>query len=137
MQGFIAFGVGLLFSVGLGISGMTQPAKVIGFLDFFGNWDASLAFVMVGAVVMYFIFFRVVRGTAPILTTHFEIPTHRQIDSRLVIGASLFGIGWGLAGFCPGPALVSLGNAASGVFVFVGSMVAGMYAFSAFDRRQQ
>lgn len=134
MQALSAFFVGTLFAVGLGISGMTQPEKVIGFLDFFGSWDASLMFVMLGAVLMYFIFYRTVRGYAPILATGFQIPTRRQIDARLVGGSAMFGVGWGLAGFCPGPALTSIGNAASGALVFVGAMVGGMYLFAGFNR---
>jgi len=128
-----AFLVGALFAVGLGVSGMTQPTKVIGFLDFFGHWDATLMFVMGGAVVLYFFFFRFARGYAPVLTAYFNLPTQKQIDLRLVIGSGMFGVGWGLAGFCPGPALTSLGHGATKVFVFVASMVAGMYLFKAFD----
>lgn len=129
-----AFFVGLLFAIGLGISGMTQPEKVIAFLDLFGAWDGSLAFVMGGATVMYIVFFRVVRGMAPVLTAHFHIPAHKQIDHRLLIGSAMFGVGWGLSGFCPGPALVSVGNGASGALIFAGSMVAGMYLFALADR---
>lgn len=134
MQQVSAFIVGLLFAIGLGISGMTQPEKVIGFLDFFGRWDPSLLFVMGSAVPMYFIFFRAVRGYAPILTTRFDLPTRRQIDWRLLSGSTLFGIGWALAGFCPGPAIVSVGSASSGAFVFVGAMIGGMLLFVLFDR---
>lgn len=128
-----AFFVGVLFAVGLGVSGMTQPEKVIGFLDFFGSWDATLMFVMGGAVVLYFFFFRFVRGYAPVLTAYFNLPTKTQIDPRLVIGSGMFGIGWGLAGFCPGPALTSMGNGATKVFIFVAAMIAGMYLFTLFD----
>jgi hypothetical protein len=89
---------------------------------------------MAGAVVMYFMFFRVVRGTAPFLAARFVEPPRRSIDARLAVGAALFGIGWGLAGFCPGPALTSIGNAATGAFVFVAAMIAGMYLFAAGNR---
>jgi uncharacterized membrane protein YedE/YeeE len=134
MRHLTAFIVGAIFAVGLGISGMTQPAKVIGFLDLFGSWDPTLMFVMIGAMVMYFVFYRVVRGHAPILSEHFRIPTSRQIDKRLVTGAAMFGVGWGLAGFCPGPGLASIGNGAPSVLIFVGAMVAGMYLFTITDR---
>ncbi|HUH03277.1 MAG TPA: DUF6691 family protein [Kofleriaceae bacterium] len=134
MQHLSAFIVGLLFAIGLGISGMTQPEKVIGFLDFFGTWDPTLLFVMGSAVPMYFCFFRAVRGYAPILTARFEIPTRTQIDWRLLSGSALFGIGWALAGFCPGPAIVSVGSGASGPLVFVGAMVGGMLLFALFDQ---
>jgi hypothetical protein len=134
VQAITAFIVGLVFSIGLGIAGMTQPVKIIGFLDFFGTWDPSLLFVMMGAMVMYFMFYRVVRGTAPILTEYFQIPTRRQIDGRLVVGSAMFGVGWGIAGFCPGPALASIGNAANGALVFAASMIGGMYLFAAVER---
>src|SRR5262245_52978645 len=108
----IAFSSGALFAVGLVISGMTQPAKVIGFLDFAGAWDASLAFVMVGALAVHLVAYRIVaRRTAPVFANAFEIPTATAVDRRLVWGAAIFGVGWGLAGYCPGPVLVSLGSA--------------------------
>lgn len=130
----VSFFVGLLFAVGLGISGMTIPEKVIGFLDVTGGWDASLLFVMGGATTTYFLFYRIVRGSAPIFGADFRIPTRRQIDKRLLGGATLFGIGWGLAGICPGPALTSLPILSADILIFVASMVAGMYAFTAFER---
>lgn len=130
----VSFAVGALFAVGLGVSGMTQPEKVIGFLDFFGAWDPALVFVMGGAVVTYALFYRVVRGAAPVLTQHFQLPTRTQIDARLVVGSGLFGVGWGLAGFCPGPALVSIGNGAREALIFVAAMIAGMYLWAAADR---
>ena len=125
----VAFIVGTLFAAGLGISGMTQPDRVIGFLDFFGRWDGSLMFVMGGAVITNLFFYRVVRGHAPVLGAAFRIPTSKQISPRLIIGSGMFGIGWGMAGFCPGPALVSLSNGATDVLIFVGAMVGGMYLF--------
>lgn len=129
-----SFLVGALFAIGLGISGMTLPEKVIGFLDFTGDWDPTLMFVMGGAVTFYTLFFRVIRGYAPVLTEHFQIPTRRQIDASLVTGAAMFGVGWGLAGFCPGPALTSLGNGATDVVIFVAAMVAGMLLHSLLTR---
>ena len=133
MQAISAFIVGALFAVGLGISGMTQPRRVVGFLDFFGAWDGSLLFVMAGATTLYFIVYRVVRGSAPILSMNFHLPARHQIDARLIVGSAMFGVGWGLAGFCPGPALTSIGNAASSALIFVAAMVAGMYLFAAVD----
>lgn len=119
---------GALFGAGLIISGMTDPARVVGFLDLAGRWDPSLAFVMVGAIVVHFTLFRVIKGRkAPLFEERFHLPTRRDIDLRLVVGAALFGVGWGMGGFCPGPALVS---AAAGVFpalVFVAAMTAGMF----------
>ncbi|MGA6972114.1 MAG: DUF6691 family protein [Candidatus Binatus sp.] len=119
---------GVVFALGLGISGMTRPIKVIGFLDFFGNWDASLAFVMLGAIGVYFVAYRLSRTMrSPILAPGFSIPTSTVLDTRLIIGAALFGAGWGLSGFCPGPAITSLASGAAPVVVFVASMVAGIY----------
>ncbi|MBA2662213.1 MAG: YeeE/YedE family protein [Bradymonadaceae bacterium] len=126
----VAFAAGVVFSVGLGISGMTQPSKVIGFLDFLGNWDPSLAFVMGGAVMVNLIFHRLImRRQSPLLGAKFHLPTNNAITARVIVGSALFGIGWGLGGFCPGPALTSLVTGAVPVLVFVGSMVAGMYLF--------
>jgi uncharacterized protein len=122
-----------LFAAGLGVSGMTQPTRVVGFLDFFGNWDPTLMFVMIGAMSMYFVFYRVVRGTAPVLARDYHLPTGSRIDARLLVGAGLFGVGWGLAGFCPGPALVSLATGTAKVATFVAAMVAGMYGFAAVE----
>jgi hypothetical protein len=122
-----AFLAGILFAFGLGVGGMTQPARVIGFLDFAGRWDPSLAFVMAAAVVTYGALFRLIRRRKrPVLTSVFSVPTRRDVDGRLLSGAALFGIGWGLAGYCPGPGIVSLAAGAAPVVVFVTSMVAGM-----------
>ena len=102
-----SFVSGIVFALGLGISGMTRPIKVIGFLDLFGNWDASLAFVMIGAIAVYFLAHRIsLNMTSPLLAAKFSLPTRSDLDRRLVIGAVIFGVGWGLAGFCPGPAIV-------------------------------
>jgi hypothetical protein len=130
-----AFAVGALFSLGLGISGMTLPEKVIGFLDITGDWDPSLAFVMGGAVLVYTIFFPLVtrRADRPRFAERFRIPTRTDLTPRLFVGAALFGAGWGLAGFCPGPALTSLASGSTDIFLFVGSMFGGMYLFRVFD----
>lgn len=125
-----AFLVGVVFALGLGISGMTQPEKVIGFLDFTGSWDASLMFVMGGAVMLYFLFFRVLRGERPMLAKRFRLPTRRTIDRRLVGGAALFGVGWALAGFCPGPAITSLGAGGGQALLFVAAMAGGMILYN-------
>jgi hypothetical protein len=122
-----AFVAGTLFAVGLGVGGMTQPARVLAFLDVAGGWDPSLAFVMAGAVGVYAIVFRLVRHRArPMLSPAFSIPARRDVDVRLLVGAALFGIGWGLAGYCPGPGIVSLVTARADVVVFVSAMLAGM-----------
>ena len=119
---------GTVFAIGLGISGMTRPIKVIGFLDFFGNWDASLAFVMIGAIAVYFVAYRWSRKMAsPLLAAEFSLPTRNDLDARLIIGAAIFGAGWGLGGFCPGPAITSLAAGAAPVAVFVAAMAAGIY----------
>ena len=126
---FAAFGSGLVFALGLGISGMTRPLKVIGFLDFFGAWDASLAFVMVGAIAIYFVAYRwgTTKMRGPLLAPVFALPQRGDLDPRLIGGAAIFGAGWGLGGFCPGPALTSLASGAPAVLIFVAAMVAGMY----------
>ena len=127
---FASFGSALLFGLGLGISGMTLPSKVIGFLDVTGPWDPTLAFVMMGAIFVHGISFRLItKRTSPFLTTSFRLPTRNDIDSRLIIGALVFGLGWGLAGFCPGPAIVGLVSGIPAVFVFVASMLVGIYAY--------
>ena len=123
-----AFIGGVVFAVGLGISGMTMPSKIVGFLDFTGAWDASLALVMVGAIVVYSIVLRLAfRRPAPVFAAAFGVPKRSDIDPPLLAGAALFGVGWGLGGFCPGPAIVSLAWTATPVLIFVAAMCAGMY----------
>jgi uncharacterized membrane protein YedE/YeeE len=128
MSGLVgAFVAGMLFAVGLGIGGMTQPARVLAFLDFAGRWDPSLAFVMAGAVGVYAAAFRLARSRPrPLLSPAFAIPGRRDVDARLLVGAALFGIGWGLAGYCPGPGIVSLVTGRTDVLVFVTAMLVGM-----------
>lgn len=122
-----AFGTGALFGVGLAISGMTKPSKVVGFLDVFGAWDASLAFVMLGAIAVHFIAHRlVVKRPSPLFDLRFHLPTRKDIDMRLILGAVLFGTGWGLGGFCPGPGLVTAAGGMTAALVFVGGMTIGM-----------
>ena len=123
-----SFFCGILFSIGLGISGMTQPQKVIGFLDVFGEWDPSLAFVMGGAVISYFaIQLSIQRNfSTPVLGGSFQIPSRKDFDRSLIIGALLFGSGWGLGGYCPGPVITSLGSGSFDAMMFVFSMGIGM-----------
>ncbi len=130
-----ALGLGVLFAIGLGISGMTQPGKVVGFLDFGGAWDPSLAFVMAGAVGTYFVLFRgIQRYPAPLFAREFAFPKKRNIDVKLVVGATVFGIGWGISGYCPGPAFTSLGSATLPAVVVSGSMMAGMLLYGMLAR---
>jgi len=127
MSLFVAFFSGLIFSLGLGISGMTQPQKVQAFLDIFGNWNPALALVMVGAIGVHLIFYRwTLKKEKPLLSKSFEIPKSQEINKRLIFGAAIFGIGWGLAGFCPGPAIASLASLNYEVFLFVIFMIIGM-----------
>lgn len=130
MNRLVEFLVGLLFGIGLILSGMTDPGKVIGFLDLFGNWDPSLALVMGGAIAVALSAFLLARQR----TTNFfggamHLPRPGQIDRPLVLGSLVFGVGWGLAGFCPGPALVSLGAGQPKAAVFVLAMLVGMMVF--------
>ncbi|MFT3770128.1 MAG: YeeE/YedE family protein [Minicystis sp.] len=125
----VAFLSGVIFAVGLALSGMTQPSKVLGFLDVAGAWDASLAFVMMAAVGLGLVVFRrVLRRSGPILGGAFHLPDRNDLDARLILGSALFGIGWGLAGYCPGPAFVSLVSGRPGPVIFVGAMLAGIVA---------
>ncbi|TVQ92410.1 MAG: YeeE/YedE family protein [Deltaproteobacteria bacterium] len=129
------FGAGLLFALGLGISGMTQPAKVVGFLDITGDWKPELAFVMGGAIAVHLIAYRLVpRMSKPLFEPKFGIPSRRDIDGRLLGGALLFGAGWGLGGYCPGPGIVSLVSMTWAPLVFVGAMVLGMVLMNLVDR---
>ncbi|MPR06220.1 DUF6691 family protein [Microvirga tunisiensis] len=125
-----AFVSGLLFGLGLIVSQMVNPAKVLGFLDIFGNWDLSLALVMGGAVAVSALGYLIAkRRGMPVLAPGLEIPTRRDLDAPLISGAALFGIGWGLVGLCPGPALVGLTFGPTKVFVFVAAMILGMSIF--------
>ncbi|MBW7973038.1 DUF6691 family protein [Bradyrhizobium sp. BR 10289] len=127
----IQFAIGMIFGLGLIISGMSNPAKVLNFLDVggipAGTWDASLALVMVGAVAVTFIGFRqVLKLTRPFFAERFYVPTRTDIDPRIIVGPAIFGVGWGLAGFCPGPALTALGFGSTSAFIFVAAMFTGM-----------
>ena len=129
MSFLVNLALGLLFGAGLVVSGMSDPAKVLNFLDLFGTWDPSLAFVMGGAVLVTFIGYRLVfaRGE-PIVGSQFHLPTRSDIDARIVAGPAIFGIGWGLGGFCPGPALTALGLGAPGTLAFIPAMILGMWS---------
>ena len=132
MNPLAAFIAGLVFGLGLILSGMTDPGKVIGFLDVAGAWDPSLAFVMAGAVlVSFFGFLLAQRRARSFFGGAMHLPHRRDIDHRLVGGSLVFGIGWGLAGFCPGPALVSFGSGHDKAAVFVAAMLLGMLAYTA------
>jgi uncharacterized membrane protein YedE/YeeE len=121
----LALIAGVVFALGLLISGMTNPAKITAFLDVTGAWDPTLAFVMAAAIAVHAPFVRLARGRkAPLFSEAFHWPTFRAIDPLLVGGAALFGVGWGISGYCPGPALVSLGSGTAEIFVFVGAMLA-------------
>lgn len=130
-----SFLIGLLFGIGLILAGMTNPAKVIGFLDITGNWDPSLAFVMGGAILVALFAFRFAKKrTTNFLGGIMRMPTSDGIDKRLVIGSLLFGLGWGMAGFCPGPAITSMGTGNPKAILFVLAMIAGMAIFELADR---
>lgn len=118
---------GFLFALGLGISEMTRPEKVLGFLDIFGNWDPSLAFVMGGAIVVYAVGLKLKdHRDAPSFSKRFRIPTNTQITPSLIIGSALFGIGWGLAGFCPGPGIVAASGLVTPALFFLPALVVGI-----------
>lgn len=129
MSFLVNLALGLLFGAGLVVSGMANPAKILNFLDLFGTWDPSLAFVMGGAVAVAFVGYRLVLARdGPVVGSAFHLPTRNDIDSRVITGPAIFGIGWGLGGFCPGPALTALGLGAAGTLAFVPAMILGMWA---------
>jgi hypothetical protein len=130
MKQISAFVIGLIFGLGLVISQMVNPAKVLGFLDLFGDWDPSLAFVMGGALVVTAIGYRLVwRRSRPMLADEFQVPGNTTIDRRLAAGAVLFGVGWGLVGLCPGPALAAVTIGGGKALAFLGAMTIGVIAF--------
>jgi uncharacterized membrane protein YedE/YeeE len=136
MRLFSAFAIGLVFGLGIALSGMINPAKVLNFFDLAGTWDPSLAFVMGGALAVAIPGYRIVlRRPAPALDTRFQLPDTRVIDRRLVLGSATFGVGWGIAGFCPGGALPALGNGSLDVFVFIGALIAGILIARALQHR--
>jgi uncharacterized membrane protein YedE/YeeE len=126
MRTFVSFLVGSLFGLGLLVSGMTDTTKVQGWLDIFGDWDPTLAFVMGGAIIPMAIAWRFTIGRKPVLAAAFPAPPEPKLGRNLVLGSTLFGMGWGLAGLCPGPAIASLGFGSTGGWLFVGAMMVGM-----------
>ena len=129
---------GLVFGLGLIISGMANPAKVLGFLDLAGAWDPSLALVMAGAIAVgFFAFLIAKRRTLSLIGAEMKLPTATHIDKRLVAGGTLFGMGWGIAGFCPGPGLVALGMGEPKALVFVAAMLVGMIVFQLLEKRER
>ena len=134
----VSFAVGLVFGVGLLVSGMANPEKVLGFLDLAGAWDPSLALVMAGAIAVGLLGFGFAgRRARSLLGFSVQIPSSRTVDRRLVLGSLLFGVGWGIAGFCPGPALVALGAGYIEAAVFASAMLAGMLIYEAGQRAGQ
>jgi uncharacterized membrane protein YedE/YeeE len=128
--------VGFLFALGLGISGMTDPQKVLSFLDIFGKWDPSLAFVMIGAILVHLPLYRLIRRQmSPRLCSEWHIPENSKITPSLMMGAMIFGMGWGLAGYCPGPAITSLATLNFRPLIFVATMILGMFLFKVLDRK--
>ncbi|MGY4878724.1 DUF6691 family protein [Vreelandella aquamarina] len=131
LMGYVA---GLLFGLGLAISGMTDPSRVLGFLDIAGAWDPTLMFVLGGAVITSFIGYRLVfKRSAPLFGERFQLPTRKDLDVRLLGGAALFGIGWGLSGYCPGPAIASISGASLPLIAMLVAMVAGWFAARRFS----
>lgn len=122
--------IGFLFALGLGISGMTNPQNVISFLDLSGKWNPSLIFVMIGAIVVHSISYRLImKRSSPFFSKEFHVPQRRDIDRSLILGSFIFGLGWGLAGFCPAPAITALTTLHAEVFIFFISMLSGMMLF--------
>ncbi len=132
----VAFASGLLFAIGLGVSGMTHPAKILAFLDFAGQWDPSLACVMGAGLLVNFVAFRyTLRRPSPLCAPSFSLPSATQVDAPLLTGAVIFGLGWGLGGFCPGPAIVSLMSGTSAVTSFVIAMLGSMALYNVVEER--
>ncbi|MEZ4744322.1 MAG: YeeE/YedE family protein [Bdellovibrionota bacterium] len=132
----IALLVGMFFGLGLVISGMTNPHKVINFLNFTQSWDPSLAFVMLGAIGVHTIAYRIIKHrTSPLLGGDFKVPKKNKIDKQLIIGSAIFGIGWGLGGYCPGPAIASLVSLKTESFIFMLTMILGMQLHSLYEKK--
>jgi uncharacterized protein len=137
MRLFSAWAIGLIFGLGISMAGMANPAKVLNFFDIAGSWDPSLAFVMGGALATTYLGYRLVfRRSAPVLDVRFQLPTASLIDLRLIGGSALFGIGWGISGFCPGGALPALGTGAGDVIAFVSALVVGLFISRALQLQQ-
>ena len=135
---FASFVSGLMFAAGLAVSGMVRPSKVLSFLDIMGAWDPSLAFVMMGAIPVYFVGQRLARRRKrPLISHHFYLPPSQVIDRKLIAGAILFGIGWGIGGFCPGPAIASIATLSQKSLIFVAALLAGTAAFEFSNKRKK
>lgn len=141
LQFIVIYLSGVLFAVGLGVAGMTDPGKVMAFLDFTGKWDATLLFVLGAATGTNLLMFRfILKRPHPLLTEKFLLPTRTDVDRRLVIGAAMFGVGWGMAGYCPGPAIASVATGTSASLVFILMMTVGQrmsYHFDAWSQHQR
>jgi len=136
MKNFISLLVGLIFAIGLGLSGMTQVQIVRGFLDITGDWNFNLIGVMAGAIGVHSVlFYMIKKRSSPLLDSKFHLPTRKDIDKKLLTGAALFGIGWGWAGICPGPGIVSIVSGDMNIFIFIGSMLLGMFLFKKIESR--
>ena len=136
MRVITSYLVGLVFGIGISISGMSNPAKVLNFFDFAGTWDPSLAFVMGGALITTMIGYRfVLKRPVPVLEEKFQLPTRRDLDTPLIAGSAVFGVGWGIAGFCPGGALPAVGTGRSEVLLFMVALLAGIQAAKLLQRR--
>lgn len=136
MKNLVSFIVGTLFALGLGLSGMTQTHIVKGFLDIFGNWNPTLLGVMIGAIAVHaFLFHIKIKRVNPKLEIAHQLPTNQQIDSRLIIGSALFGLGWGWAGICPGPGIVGLMSGNTHFLIFIVSMLTGMFIFKLIQKK--
>ena len=134
----VSFLSGVLFALGLAVGGMLEPARVVGFLDFFGIWDPTLAFLMAGGVgVNTLAYYFTKQREAPALADRFHLPDKNEITARLIGGSVLFGVGWALAGYCPGPAVTTLASGTFSAFAFVGAMAAGMYVWAAIESRMR
>lgn len=137
MKNVVSLVAGALFGFGLALAQMTDPAKILNFLDFSGTWDPTLAFVMGGAVLVTLVSFRfILRQPSPVLSPRFFVPTRRDIDARLIGGSALFGAGWGLGGFCPGPGVVALGMGVWPPVLFVAGLIGGTLIFRGLQARQ-
>lgn len=134
-KNIISLFVGFIFALGLGHSSMTKPSAVKGFLDIFGNWNPNLLGVMIGAILVHAIAYQIIsKRSSPLFDVKFHIPNKRGIDKKLILGAMIFGVGWGWAGMCPGPAIVSLASAQREILVFVFCMLLGMFIFQKTQR---
>lgn len=137
MKNAVSLLAGVLFGFGLALSQMTNPAKIIGFLDFSGHWDPTLALVLAGAVLVTLVSFRfILRRSQPVLDTQFHLPTRQNLDARLIAGAAIFGVGWGLAGLCPGPGIAAIAQGVWQPLVFVAGLAFGVLAFRHMQQRR-